>query len=402
MHNLFIVSIFGNINNINSRVYKLDRAFEYHTTFITTNFDHSRKEFKSLVQSDLSRIKIVYLEVPRYSKNLSFKRVFSHLVFAYKLYRFLNTLENTDKPQILFCLMPTSSAAWVAGRFCKKNKCFFVIDIIDLWPESLIPITQNNLFIKFLVKPWEWLTKRVYKYADYISAESKAYSQIAYENNSDVKASHTYLGVNIQQVNEIIQTSPSKNFRTANEIILCYGGSLNNSYDFDTLLNAIRYIHDKGLNYKMFFFGDGEKRTEIITYSNLNNLNIQVTGRLAYDKFLSNLASCDIAFNPFFENTKVVHSYKFNDYCAAGLFIFNNLRGETAEAVDKYDIGVNYTKKDLSEKLFEVLEKWDFYKEKRNNIKFFIDKELDSQKIYKKLYDDIIAENYKFSSRYEK
>lgn len=392
MSRLMIISLFGNINNINSRVYKIDKAFQWDTVFITPNFDHSKKEFKNLNQSEEYRIQTVYLDVPSYEKNLSLRRILSHIIFAKKIHSFLKSLPKIERPQIVISLMPTSSAAWVAGRFCKKNKIFFVVDIIDLWPDSLIPLAKENFLLKLLLKPWERITQNAYKLANYVSAESKAYSKVASSFNPSVKASYTYLGVNSIQVKEIISASTFKGFHKDNELVLCYGGSLNNSYDFDTLLNAIKFIHDKGVKYKMVFIGEGEKRKEILSFSNKYNLNVQITGRIPYNDFLKYLSACDIAFNAFVQETKVVHSYKFNDYCATGLFIFNSLKGETAESIDKYDIGVNYSKDDLSEKLLKVVENWEFYNLKRKNLSNFIDDELDTSKIYKDLAVNVLDE----------
>lgn len=391
-----IISLFGKINNINSRVYKIDKSFQWETIFVTPNFDHSKKEFKKQIQSKEARIKTIYLDTPAYSKNLSFMRIYSHLVFAKNLNRFLNSTKESERPEIIISLMPTSTAAWVAGRFCKKHNLFFVVDVIDLWPDSLIPLVKKNFLIKLVVSPWSWVTQRVYKLANYISAESKAYFKVATAFNTKAKASYTYLGVNSFQAREIISTSKFQGFRKNNELILCYGGSLNNSYDFDSLLEAIKYIHVQGINYKMIFIGEGEKRSEILTYAETYNLNVEITGRVSYEDFLRYLSTCDIAFNSFVENTKVVHSYKFNDYCAAGLFIFNNLKGETADVIQSYDIGVNYTKSDLSEKLLHVTKNWEEFNKKRGNLGYFIQHELDSDKIYKRLSKDIKEEFEKF------
>jgi glycosyltransferase involved in cell wall biosynthesis len=394
---LIIISLFGNINNMNSRVYKIDKAFKWQTTFVTPNFDHSKKEFKKQIQSQEARIKTVFLAVPAYAKNLSIKRMYSHLVFARNLNRFLKSLNESERPDIIISLMPTSTAAWIAGKFSKKHNLFFVVDVIDLWPDSLVPLVKSNVFIKSAMLPWTWITQKAYKLANYISAESKAYSNIAATINPFVNASHTYLGVNIDQVNEILSTSTFQGFKSINELILCYGGSLNNSYDFESLLNAVKYIQEKGISYKMVFIGEGEKRIDILTFAEVYNLNVAITGRVSYDDFLRYLAACDIAFNSFVENTKVVHSYKFNDYCAAGVFIFNNLKGETADAIDSYDIGVNYTKNDLPEKLFHVAKNWEEFNKKRNNVRYFIQCELDSDNIYKSLVNDIKEEFEKFS-----
>ncbi len=391
MNKLLIISLFGNINNFNSRVFNIDEAFKWSTIFVTPNFDHSRKEIKELYQpSKCDRVKTVFLKVPTYKQNLSFRRIYSHLIFAYKLFWFLRSLSDENKPDVVISLMPTSSAALIAGLFCKNKKIFFVIDVIDLWPASLIPLVKNNVIIKKLLMPWQALSNKAYRLATYISAESRAYALTAHVINPKVPWSYTYLGVNVAQTRKLIDRNTSDITRPNNQIILCYGGSLGNSYDFDSVVAAVKNIQEKGFNYKMFFVGDGEKREFIEEYSKRNNLNIEITGRVSYPDYLKYLSICDIGFNTFKQETKVVHSYKFNDYVACGLFIFNNLPGETADMIEKYNIGVNCTVQNLSEKLINVCQNWDKFKLCRNNLESLIKDELDSETIYKKLVDNIL------------
>ncbi|MBK6564126.1 MAG: glycosyltransferase family 4 protein [Saprospiraceae bacterium] len=388
MNNILIVSLFGEINNVNSRVYKIAYAFSSKISFVTPDFSHGEKIYKKSCEIKSEKVFVQHLHVPSYSANLSLKRIYSHLVFAFRLRLYLQRLES--KPDLIICLMPTSSAAYVCGQYSRKNGIMFVIDVIDLWPDSLIPLVKNNAIIKKLLMPWQALTNKAYRLATYISAESSAYALTAHVINPKVPWSYTYLGVNVAQTRKLIDRNTSDIKRPNNQIVLCYGGSLGNSYDFDSVVAAVKNIQEKGFNYKMFFVGDGEKREFIEEYSKRNNLNIEITGRVSYPDYLKYLSICDIGFNTFKQETKVVHSYKFNDYVACGLFIFNNLPGETADMIEKYNVGVNFTVQNLSEKLINVCQNWDKFKLYRNNLESLIKDELDSETIYKKLVDNIL------------
>jgi hypothetical protein len=393
--NIFFISLFGEINNSNSRVYKIDKAFSARSTFVTPDFSHGEKKYKEKDNHEKNPLTTsVYLTVPSYSKNLSFRRIYSHLVFASKLKYYLNRL--VEKPDIVICLMPTSSAAYVAGQYCKNNNIMFVIDIIDIWPDSLIPLSRNKRLIKLLLLPWKTLTKKAYILADYISGESKLYTSTAHKINTNVPYTYTYLGVDKKQTDTLIASSTLSLIKAKDVINLCYAGSLGNSYDFNNILNALKYIHFHGIKYKMYFIGEGEKRKDIEKFAKDNNLNVEITGRLSYQNYLKYLSICDIGFNSFKKGTMVVHSYKFNDYCACGLFVFNNLVGETSEMVFNYDIGVNYNDRDLSDKLLNTCHNWEHYNVKRNNIDLLIKNELDSQTIYKTLRDNILKVHKKF------
>ena len=123
---------------------------------------------------------------------------------------------------------------------------------------------------------------------------------------------------------------------------------------------------------------------EIETYINQKGLNAEITGFLDYEHLLGYLGYCDIAVNIFRANTKVVYSYKFNDYVAMGCFVLNSLEGETADMVDKYQIGLNFNFSDhpLSVVLNDTLAYWKEYSLWRVNHQRLIDEKLDKEKIY--------------------
>jgi hypothetical protein len=385
MKNLLIISAFGDLSLSNSRLANIYKYVFAEKQIVTTDFDHNSKKYKKIIPAD----SVFYLHVPPYKKNLSFKRIYSHLCFAYELKRFLKELP--DKPDVIYCAMPTSTSAYVCGKFCKKEKIKFVIDIIDIWPDSLIPIMNKYPFVSFLLLPWKYITRKAYRLGDTIIGESQKYVQIAARYNPDIPAYPLYLGIDKQEIEKAKNESLIMLEKNKNELWICYGGSLGNSYDFDTLLQAIQKINTI-YDYKLLFVGDGDKRAYIEQKIEQYNLNGLITGIVSYIDYLKYLSYCDIGVNIFRENTQVVHSYKFNDYVASHLFILNSLEGETAELIDKYKIGRNFNFSDhlLEDVLVEVCENWNLYKNYRNNNRKVVDAILDKKVIYPKILSEII------------
>lgn len=386
--NILIISIFG--INFDSRNKKI-RQYGFpddKITLITSNFQHGAKQYIKNNHASDAALGIKRISVPAYKKNLSFQRVFSHIVFSLRLKKILNQLE--DKPDLIYCVMPTSSAAVIAGKYCKKHDIPFVIDVIDLWPDSLIPIIRCKKLLNLCMSPWRYLTNSAYRLADYISSESKAYAQVAHKINPKVPFSHTYLGVNINDSRIFINSSRISLKKPDDEIWIGYGGSLGNSYDFNVILSGLETLKSKGIKYKMWFVGGGEKETYIKNYAEQHGLNIEITGRLPYGDLLRYLSYCDIAINTFLEGTLVVHSYKFNDYVAAGCYILNNLPGETSEMIDQYQIGRNFNTQNFSEILLSTIRNWDkISRDIDIHIHNIIEAELDTSIIYRRLGEDI-------------
>jgi hypothetical protein len=349
------------------------------------DFDHGEKKYKNNYENE----RIHYLHVPSYKKNLSVKRLYSHICFALQLKQFLQNQK--IKPDIIYCAMPTSTAAVVCGAYCRKNNIRFVIDVVDLWPDSLFPVNSFFKLFKWLFIPWKYLTINAYKNADFIIGESKKYVQIASKYNPSVPARTIYLGIDKEQIELLRGRSNIVIEKPDNEIWICYAGSLGNSYDFDVLLNAVKNLNNI-CNYKLLFIGDGERRIYLEDKIKELDLDGIITGFVTYSDYLKYLSYCDVGVNIFKKNTLVVHSYKFNDYVASNLFIVNSLKGETAELIDTYKIGLNFNFFDclLEDILRDVCEKWDIYKKYKNNNIKLINEVLDKKIIYPQVLSEIL------------
>ena len=193
-------------------------------------------------------------------------------------------------------------------------------------------------------------------------------------------------------MNKLVLSSAVPDREVDDEIWICYGGSLGNSYDFGSILEAIKYIDSEGIKYRFFFVAEGECRNQISEYIEQHQLNAEITGRMPYNDYLKYLSRCDIAINSFKTTTKVVYSYKFNDYVGLKLFVLNNLHGETADMINEYSIGRNFNRYNLSQILLEVCYNWDTYKLWKNNAINLINEKLSSDMIYRKLADNIRTE----------
>lgn len=385
-----LVSAFTNICSKNSRMLTIMDQIDGIKMVVTMDFCHPGKKYYETVE--VAHPNQVCLHVPAYKSNISVKRIWSHLIFAKKVKKYLSSLD--EKPDAIYCTMPTSSSAYVCAKFCKKYGIKFIIDVIDLWPDSLLPLIKGSAIIKAFLYPWTYLTRYAYRSADVIMGESVTYAQEAKKYNSKASVFPIYLGVDVDYINSIKSQQVIKLEKPEDEIWIGYAGSLGNSYDFGTLLDAVKYIQDKH-KYKLWFIGDGVKRKEIEDFVEANNLKAEITGFLSYEQLLGYLSYIDIAVNIFRNSTKVVYSYKFNDYVATDCFVLNSLEGETAKMVDEYRIGRNFdfSMNPLSQVLEDTLVHWDYYSLWRGNTQHLINEKLDKKKIYTEVKEIIKATN---------
>lgn len=379
MKKYLLVSAFTNIKATNSRMLTIFNQIDGEKMVVTTDFNHSKK--RHYESDEANHANQVLLHVPAYKSNISVKRIWSHVVFARQLKKYLDSL--AEKPYAIYCTMPTSSSAYVCAKYCKKHGIKFVIDVIDLWPDSLLPLVKGKAVIKALLYPWTYLTRYAYKSADVIMGESVKYANEAKKYNQKAEVYPVYLGVDMHIINKVKKGKHVLLDKPEDEVWIAYSGALGVSYDFRTLLEAVKNIHGR-YKYKLWFVGDGVKRGEIESLISEYGLNAEITGFLPYDKLLGYLSYCDIAINIFRNNTKVVYSYKFNDYVAMDCFVLNSLEGETAQMVDEYRIGryFNFSDQPLSAVLENTLKNWDEYSKWSVNCKRLIEEKLDKEKIY--------------------
>ncbi len=384
---LLITPFFDPLNE-NYRLNKLLNVLKTKATvhIITTNFNHKKK---TAHPKNIFPKEYTFIPVPFYKKNLSFIRFFSHIVFAFKLRKHLKTL--TLKPNKIYCSIPTSTAAIVAGLYAKSNKISFYVDIIDLWPKSFILLFKFKILLKIITYPWQLVFIYSLKLADKIFAESNMYAKVAKKYNKKVPCLPFYLGADPDHSEKIIQESniivPNNN-----NIKICYGGSLGYSYDFEIILQSFKKLYSNYKNIELYFIGGGIKEKEIKSFCEENNLPVYITGYLSYADYLKYLFSMDIALNSFKKDTAVAFSYKFNDYISAGLAVINNLKGETEELITTYNIGLNfdYNCNQLDKQLEKLINNKQLLNKTKENSKNLSYGILNSNNIYGKMVDEIL------------
>lgn len=356
---------------------------------ITANFDHiAKKKYKK--SSDDALYETILINVPKYRKNLGVLRVISHIVFAFKVKSYF--IRNISDYLFVYCTIPSTFAPFLLSRLCKRRKVTFVLDVIDLWPESYFVFFKKIDFLfKFFLFPWSLISRSTYRKSTLVIAGCKEYARYVSQFRKDIVEGY-YLGIDLKRKEELLKQStaiiPAKR---NDEIWIGYGGALNNSYDFDVIISSFLSIQKQFVYAKLLFIGGGELEDYIKKIIEKFNINGMVTGLIPYPDFLTWLSKCDIAINSFRENTLVVHSYKYNDYIATGCCILNNLKGETWSEVEEYGIGLNFDYKDntLEKCLLKLLSKPELIEQCKTNSRYLAKTDLSKEHIYASLFKNI-------------
>ncbi|TYS59864.1 glycosyltransferase family 4 protein [Sutcliffiella horikoshii] len=320
---------------------KIDKKYST-VEVVTTTFSHRTKKQRYLSKEQYESLsyKLTMLEEPGYKKNVSLKRFYSHFIMGKSLKRYL---KYRNKPDIIYCSVPSLDVAKVAATFAKENDIKFILDIQDLWPEAFkmvfnIPYISDKLFY-----PMEKKANHIYKAADEIIAVSQTYVDRALEVNSKCRNAYSvFLGTEL--TNFDILAMKNKNIeKPKNEIWLAYAGTLGHSYDLTSAIDALCILQKKGINnIKFVIMGDGPLKSSFEKYAAEKQINVLFTGRLDYGKMVGILVNCDIAINPISKGAAQSIINKHGDYAAAGLPVINTQESlEYRDLVNEYQMGIN-------------------------------------------------------------
>lgn len=389
---IILVSLFYYEASDNIRIstlYRLLKEKGAKVELVTTGFNHRTKQKHNPAQHPSD---ITFLPVPAYKKNIDFRRLYSHIVFAIRLRKYLNNL--SYRPAKVYCLVPAVTAGLACNSYCKKEKIPLAVDVIDLWPESFLILSKHKKLLQRVTFPWKRIAEKVYRSADFLFAGSEEYARYAQQFNRKTKAVPVYLGTDAEKCRALAASSPLKIEKPSGQKWICFGGMLGNSYDIEIILESFRRLSMMNkYDVKLLFIGDGQEAVKILQFKKQFDLNIEVTGFLDYAGYMKYLRFADIALNSFKKGTRVAYSYKFNDYLSAGVPILNNVKGEMAALVTQYNIGRNFehSASSLSAAMDELLGRPGLLEEMKKNVTFVASRVLDKKIVYQKMLDTLLS-----------
>ncbi len=337
MKRIFIVAHFcsdfsskGN-NRFNYLASKLtESGYEVH--FFTTDFSHVKKNKRITSGFDLQYY-VHFLHESGYRRNVSIKRIISHKVFASNLESALYSME---RPDVLYLAVPSIDAAYKTAKYCEKNRIPYIVDIQDLWPEAFQLVFKHMDFVFYGMRR---KIDYVYKNASKVIAVSKSYADRADRVRNDPNNSLcVYIGTDLK-IFDGYPIHPVE--KKENEVWIIYIGTLGSSYNIDIVIDAVRLLHERGVNgFSFHVFGDGPQMEVFQTHA--KGLPIRFWGRLVYYDLIGYIKNGDIAVNPIVKGAAQSIINKHADYAAAGLPVVNTQEcKEYRDLLDKYSCGIN-------------------------------------------------------------
>lgn len=304
---------------------------EYQVLSYTSNFDHYNK---AQIQLHNGQIQI---KVPPYRRNVSFFRLWSHFLFSYKIWGKLKR----EKPDIIYVNVPPNSLVFFVGLYCMKNKAVkWIMDVCDLWPESLPLTEKQSRFVKFPLQLWKKLRNAYLERVNLLMLECNMYKPYFTPYISREKIEVFYM---CQKSNRPIVRRKG----TDRNVSFCYIGTINRLIDLSLTEKFLRSLSGK-MNVEVHVIGEGEKKDEYLKLLKNCCQKLNYYG-IIFDEEEKRkiLRKSDWGLNLVKDGLKIGLTTKSIEYLRAGLPLVNSVQGDTRKLLSDYQAGINIDRKHI-------------------------------------------------------
>ncbi len=303
----------------------------YNVSVLTSDFEHISK---CRIKKCLTECE--YIHVPSYKKNVSIKRIVSHIVFGKKVGWKINKI----RPDLIYLLMPPNNTANYCFNYKKRHpEVKYIVDIIDMWPESM-PIHQLKKTI--LCKYWMNLRNQSIQQADVVMTECELYQKkLLVDVPREYKTLYLYKNMSARLQQYIFDCIEKVDIKNRDYVKLGYLGSINNIIDIEGIEKVVKILLKKK-RVVVEVIGAGEKCNELLMKLKNAGADVHYNGVIFDDmKKAKILMQCDYGINMMKKEVTVGLTIKSIDYFSYGLPIINSIQNDTWNFVEKYNLGVN-------------------------------------------------------------
>lgn len=280
------------------------------------------------IEKDIVRI---HPKTRKYTRNL-FRRLMLYIEVAFRL--ILAICKDKEKYDYIFVSTPSIFIP-VAGMFAKrKMKAKLIVDVRDLWPESLIGIGffNKNWILKFAYK----LEYKIYHAADNIIINSKGF--YSYISSTGIAPNRISFMPNSLTEKEL-STVPKKNI--SDQLTVIYTGNIGLAQDIEKLILIAEHLKEyKNISFKIIGYGYQKKELgESIEAKELPNMQlIEPKNR---EDTLAEIVDADIAYVSLVEKDvfKKVLPGKVMDYMSMRKPIVADVAGYAKEVIEDAQCG---------------------------------------------------------------
>lgn len=277
-------------------------------------------------------------------------RIMNMVDLPFKTWKAMKLFYKKQKPDVIYTSSPDLFVAFFALRFGKKYKIPVVVEVRDLWPESIVvynKMSRKNPIIMLLYQLEKW----IYKKADRIIFTMPGGRDYIIQKKWDAKISlekvyHVNNGVDIDEFeyNRVHFTLSDALLEDDNYFNIVYAGSIRKANGLDRLIDIAECIQNqKETNIRFLIYGDGSDRIKLEQYCREKAIrNVYFRGKVE-KKFIPYILSKGKVNFMHGVSTSIMKygcsPNKLFDYIASGKPIVSDLAAKY-DLITEYHLGV--------------------------------------------------------------
>jgi glycosyltransferase involved in cell wall biosynthesis len=330
----------------------LDRGHE--VTWWASTFSHQRKTLLATKDSSFPvspGFEMKLLHAGTYTRHASLDRYRHHERLAE---RFARVSRVSEQPDLIVCAFPIIHLAYEAVRYSTERGVPIIIDVRDLWPDSIVSLAPAPLraIARFVLRRDFQMTKQLLGAADGIAAVSDHALRWALRMAGREKTPTDrvfYIGY---PRSETTQEPSSEKIQMLAEsargkTIFCFAGSVGHAWDLELVCRAAKILAARadgnGVHFALAGGGPGAPAVEAAA-ARLHNLTW--LGWLDRTELAQLLELSHVGLAPHRMKTEALPNKVF-EYLAAGLPLLSSLHGEPERLIRDEQIGCNYKSGDV-------------------------------------------------------
>ncbi|MFD2088786.1 glycosyltransferase family 4 protein [Brevibacillus brevis] len=353
-----------------TRHYELAKylAKRHTITLWGSNFIHHNKTYRfskwTLIKKEvLEGFRFLWIGAISYKDNGVLRFI---NMFLFAICFFVAGLFQRERPDVLIGSSPPLFTAFSAMLLAKVRKAVFILEVRDLWPDSLIDIAGGRH--KLLIRLLRWMEQVLYREADKIIVLTEGIGdRIQQKGISQDKLFFLANGIDIETVT--LPSDPShdrqkirESLGISNEDFVCmYAGAHGPANDLVQIIYAMEMLK-KEHRIKIVLMGEGIEKPKLQQITKEKGLGESVLFLSAVSKFnVHKYLNCADAFLiclkdvPLFEGAL---PNKLFDYLLHEKLIITTVRGELHNFLQRFNLGVYGNIKETGEHyLPEVIRK---------------------------------------------
>ncbi|TPV96608.1 MAG: glycosyltransferase family 4 protein [Myxococcales bacterium FL481] len=175
------------------------------------------------------------------------------------------------KPDVVVATTPQFFCGWAGVWAARWWRCKFVLEVRDLWPESIVAVTDPERWRGGLrgavLRYLEWLERRMYQAADHIVTVGDGYRQRLLDKGVDTR--RLTVVTNGVESQLFVPRAPDRTLRAQagaadDQFLVGYVGTVGMAHGLEVVLDAARLARDRGQRKLRFLVvGDGAQRATL-------------------------------------------------------------------------------------------------------------------------------------------